>query len=154
MYRCDHCGKGFEQISEQHRPKNSHMFRCPACGKITFLASGLAQKKDPVQLTLHSLPAFFKHWLAQRVVRYLEDNPWVQIDVECSEEVIEMSPDQLTLAVRYGVGSWPEVLLEKLFPQQTDVMGLYLVCQPVQFANQDLKDFWDFLLAQAAFSKY
>ena len=154
LYRCDHCGAKFEKVGSAHRPINSHLFRCPTCGKTTFLASGLIQKKDPVKLTLYCLPAFYQHWLESRVQDYLTKNPWVEINLVCTEEEFELLPQDLSLGVRYGLGDWPEVQLEKLFPHQTQTLGLYLVCRPDQKNHPELLTLWDFLIQQAAVSSY
>lgn len=154
MYQCDHCGAKFEQAPKGGRPAGSHMFKCPKCGRITFLASGLVQKKDPVLIEVFSLPAFYTHWLAERLERYGEENPWVEFKLNLSEEVQELGGSNLQLAIRYGLGHWPEVWMQKLFPQQTEVMGLYLVCRPEQRSEAELAALILWLAHQGELSSY
>ncbi|MDT8446196.1 MAG: hypothetical protein RRB13_04805 [bacterium] len=154
MYQCDHCGARFNQAPQGGRPAQSHMFRCPQCKRITFLASGLLQKKDPVTIHVYSLPAFYQHWLAPRLEQYQEGNPWIEFKVDLSEELAPLGGPGLQLALRYGVGAWPDLWKLKLFPQQTDVMGFYLVCQPQQQRDATLEPLIQWLAHQGQLSAY
>ncbi len=73
---------------------------------------------QPRPLTLSVTPTFGSRWLAQRLGRFWRRHPDVDLRLHHSVQLVDLSRDDVDLAVRWGRGSWPGVKSEKLMRAQ------------------------------------
>ncbi|SMR72085.1 LysR family transcriptional regulator, glycine cleavage system transcriptional activator [Aliiroseovarius halocynthiae] len=81
------------------------------------IADGVEQIRQrgqdrPVQISV--TPAFASHWLMPRIGAFWAEFPGVTVNINPSEELVDLRRDGVDLAVRYGNGEWPGVEAELL----------------------------------------
>lgn len=86
-------------------------------------ASGSAQR-----LRITTLPSFAQRWLLPRMGRWRERHPQMALEIDASQQVIDLQRDGFHAAVRQGIGPWPGLVAERLFDTP---MPLIVVGSPV-----------------------
>jgi LysR family transcriptional regulator, glycine cleavage system transcriptional activator len=85
-------------------------------------ASGSAQR-----LRITTLPSFAQRWLLPRMGRWRERHPHLALEIDASQQVVDLQREGFHVAVRQGRGPWPGLIAERLFNQP---MPLILVGSP------------------------
>jgi len=85
-------------------------------------ASGSAQR-----LRITTLPSFAQRWLLPRMGRWRERHPQLALEIDASQQVVDLQREGFHAAVRQGLGPWPGLTAERLFNQP---MPLVLVGSP------------------------
>ncbi len=80
-------------------------------------------------LTVSVTPTFGSRWLAQRLGRFWREHPDVDLRLHHSVHLVDMARDDVHLAVRWGRGSWPGLVAERLMRAQATPM-----CSPALLA--------------------
>ncbi|MEE9589970.1 MAG: LysR family transcriptional regulator [Hyphomicrobiaceae bacterium] len=83
-------------------------------------------------LEIHSNLAFSVFWLTPRLGRFLEHNPWVQLDISTAIWAVEQTRPYASVEIRYGLGDWEGVEGERLGRQ----IG-FPICAPEIAARLD-----------------
>jgi LysR family glycine cleavage system transcriptional activator len=78
-------------------------------------AGGAAQR-----LRLTTLPSFAQRWLLPRMGRWRERHPQLALEIDASQQVIDLQRDGFHAAVRQGRGPWPGLQAERLFDEPMD----------------------------------
>jgi LysR family transcriptional regulator, glycine cleavage system transcriptional activator len=118
-------------------------------------ASGSAQR-----LRVTTLPSFAQRWLLPRMGRWRERHPQLALEIDASQQLIDLQRDGFHAAVRSGRGPWPGLESERLFdlPMPMIVVGSpaaarrLLGAQPQALAREPLlgdADVWDLWFAAA-----
>ncbi len=83
-------------------------------------ASGAAQR-----LRVSVLPSFAQRWLLPRIGRWRERYPGVALEIDASQQVVDLQREGFHAALRYGVGPWAGLVSERLFdaPMHLIVVG-------------------------------
>ncbi|WP_445147024.1 LysR substrate-binding domain-containing protein [Dyella sp. Tek66A03] len=69
------------------------------------------------RLSLSAPPSFVSRWLMPRLGEFLGTHPDVDFKLRATTELIDLEADEVDFAIRYGNGSWPGLLCEKLFDE-------------------------------------
>ena len=80
-------------------------------------------------------PSFAAKWLLPRLGGFLERHPEIEVDVKASIELADFSSDEVDLAIRYGAGAYPGLLVELLL---RDTM--FPVCSPELLMRHGQRD--------------
>jgi LysR family glycine cleavage system transcriptional activator len=118
-------------------------------------ASGAAQR-----LRVTTLPSFAQRWLLPRMGRWREQHPQMALEIDASQQIIDLQRDGFHAAIRQGRGPWPGVASEPLFdaPMPFVVVGSpaaarrLLGAQPQALAREPLLGdaaLWDLWFAAA-----
>ena len=75
---------------------------------------GFRCRRDDV-LTLSAIPGMMSSWLVPRLARLVAAHPELQLNLQSSVELVNFERDPVDAAVRYGRGSWPGLITERLF---------------------------------------
>lgn len=75
-------------------------------------ASGAAQR-----LRVTTLPSFAQRWLLPRIGRWRERHPQMALEIDASQQVIDLQRDGFHAAIRQGRGPWPGLEAERLFDE-------------------------------------
>jgi LysR family glycine cleavage system transcriptional activator len=106
---------------------------------LRSVQSALAQLEDGVQaaaaaaggsgqrLRISVLPSFAQRWLLPRMARWHERNPDVALEIETSQQVVDLQREGFHAALRQGQGPWPGLVSERLFDLP---MAMILVAAP------------------------
>ncbi len=82
-------------------------------------------------LRVSVLPSFAARWLMPRLPDFMERRPDIELRMAASARVIDLSADEADLALRYGLGHWPDTRAEKLMDEV-----LFPVCGPSLLAGR------------------
>jgi LysR family glycine cleavage system transcriptional activator len=86
--------------------------------RLDDASSRLRENARPL-LRISVLPAFAAGWLMPRIARFGELYPGIDLEIQTSNELVNLKAGEADIAVRYGVGQWPDLRAEQLF---TDCM--------------------------------
>jgi LysR family glycine cleavage system transcriptional activator len=92
------------------------------------LADGIRRVRrgaGPSTLTISVLPSFAAHWLIHRLPRFLDRNPDIDVRFFTTRRLVDLTREDVDLAIRYGRGDWAGVHAE-CFLSET----LTPVCSP------------------------
>jgi LysR family glycine cleavage system transcriptional activator len=113
-----------------------------ALDEISQAAEQLRQRRDD-RLTVSVLPSFASRWLMPRLIRFMDANPKVEVNVIASTALANFREDEIDVAIRFGMGPWPphdcEMFLEDEY---------FVVASPALAAKARLKAPRDLLKAR------
>ncbi|RKH78580.1 transcriptional regulator GcvA [Corallococcus sp. AB045] len=92
------------------------------------LSVGVARLKESSSagvLTVTVSPAFAAKWLLPRLERFQAAWPELDVRLDASTELLDFAARGVDIGVRYGAGSWPGLVAEKLLDEV-----VYPVCSP------------------------
>jgi LysR family glycine cleavage system transcriptional activator len=69
------------------------------------------------RLRVNVLPSFAARWLLPRLGGFLARRPDVDVEVSATQELVELRPSGMNLAIRHGDGKWQGVTSELLFEE-------------------------------------
>lgn len=84
-----------------------------ALAEIGFAFRGVSADNQNV-LTISSLHTLAITWLSPRLTRFQLDHPQFDVQVTTSERLVDFATEDVDLALRYGLGTWPGLVAEKL----------------------------------------
>jgi LysR family glycine cleavage system transcriptional activator len=92
-----------------------------AFGGIQDSVRRLRSHNDTGTLTVTTAPSFAGKWLVQRLHRFQEQNPDVDVRISAIDTMVDLTRSDFDIAIRYGTGRYPglqvELLLEnEVFP--------------------------------------
>jgi LysR family glycine cleavage system transcriptional activator len=82
-------------------------------------ASGSAQR-----MRVSVLPSFAQRWLLPRMARWHAQHPGLSLEIETSQQVVDLLRDGFHAALRFGRGPWPGVESEPLFDMPLPLIAL------------------------------
>ncbi|WP_233586055.1 LysR substrate-binding domain-containing protein [Corallococcus sp. CA054B] len=95
------------------------------------LSVGVARLKENSSagvLTVTGSPAFAAKWLLPRLERFQAAWPEPDVRLDASTELLDFAARGVDVGVRYGAGSWPGLVAEKLLGEE-----VHPVCSPALF---------------------
>lgn len=92
---------------------------------LTRALQKLRQVENPTQVRVTASPSIAAKWLVPRIDRFLESMPGADVRIDVSSEPLDFDREDIDVAIRFGEGNYPGLLVEKLF-QDT----LFPVCSP------------------------
>jgi LysR family glycine cleavage system transcriptional activator len=92
-------------------PEGRALYDVAAAGfaDIGRVASRLRQKQPEAILTLSATTAFLSHWLVSRLATLRQVLPELELRLHTSEDVVELQPGGIDMAIRYGKGPFAGV---------------------------------------------
>lgn len=69
-------------------------------------------------LTVSAVPSISAEWLVPRLHRFREQHPDIDVLLHPSLELVDLEHSRVDLGIRYGSGSYPGVLAERLFDDE------------------------------------
>jgi LysR family glycine cleavage system transcriptional activator len=108
-------------------------------------------------LTVSTTASLATKWLVTRVAAFQDANPGIEVRITTSTQLVDFQRDEVDMAVRYGLGSWPGLradwlMAEDSFPVCSPSLGLR---RPEDLAGQTLlhvttaRDDWQLWLTAA-----
>jgi LysR family glycine cleavage system transcriptional activator len=83
-------------------------------------------------LTVSVAPSFAAKWLVPRLDRFQTNNPEIDVRVSASMQITDFSRDDVDMAIRYGAGRYPELVVERLMTE-----AVFPVCSPKLMKGKD-----------------
>ena len=88
-----------------------------ALGEIAQAAEALRVRRDD-RLSVSVLPSFASRWLMPRLIRFMDANPGLEVNVTASNALADFVADEVDVAIRFGVGPWPSLVCEKFLEDE------------------------------------
>jgi LysR family glycine cleavage system transcriptional activator len=82
-----------------------------ALEEIARAADEAGGKRDN-RLTVSVLPSFASRWLMPRLIRFMDANPGVEVNVIASTALANFAAEEVDVAIRFGRGPWPPLVCE------------------------------------------
>ena len=76
-------------------------------------------------VTLAASPAFAAKWLLPRIDRFRAAYPHLDVRLDATDRLVDVASGDADIGVRYGGGSWPELLATHLLGEE-----VFPVCSP------------------------
>ena len=93
--------------------------------KLVEAGEILAKKADAGRLTVSVAPSFASKWLVPRLDRFQEAHPDIDVWVSADMNVVDFAVDDVDIAIRYGPGQYPGLVMEHLMAEK-----IVPVCSP------------------------
>lgn len=77
----------------------------------------LTRRRNRAQVTISATGAFTARWLVPRVAHFRALHPNIDLQMQASDDVVDLSAAGVDIAIRYGVGPYPGL---KVFPLFAD----------------------------------
>ncbi len=90
-----------------------------ALAEIVFAADVAASggRRDN-SLTISVLPSFASRWLMPRLIRFMEANPDIQVNVFANSAMANFAADGVDVGIRFGRGPWPPLVCERVLDDE------------------------------------
>ena len=92
---------------------------------ITRALQKLRQVENPTQVRVTVSPSLAAKWLVPRLDRFLDSSPGADVRIDVSSEPLDFDREDIDVAIRFGDGNYPGLVVEKLFHDT-----LFPVCSP------------------------
>ncbi len=76
-------------------------------------------------LTVTTMDSFAATWLVPRLKRFRGAHPEIDVRISTSDEVLDLTREDVDMAVRYGRGDWPQLDVVRLMSEE-----VFPVCSP------------------------
>lgn len=93
--------------------------------KLSEASDILAAKADSRRLAISVAPSFASKWLVPRLDSFQDANPEIDVWVSADMDVVDFAVDDVDLAVRYGAGKYPGLIIDHLMAEK-----IVPVCAP------------------------
>lgn len=103
-------------------------FLPPVRDALDLIAGGvqkLARVDATGPLFVTTLPSFAAGWLVPRLPRFRALHPEIEVRLTASERLVDFDRDDVDVAVRYGRGIYPNLVVERFMEEE-----LFPVCAP------------------------
>ena len=118
----------FLQTPVFRREKRSLLLTDEAQASLPILREGfdklaeagkiLAAKADSRRLTVSVAPSFASKWLVPRLDQFQEAHPDIDVWVSADMDVVDFAVEDVDLAIRYGGGQYPGLVVEHLMAEK------------------------------------
>ncbi len=85
----------------------------------------LRAHNDTGTLNVTASPSFAGKWLVQRLHRFQEQDPDIDVRISATDTMIDMSRGDFDIAIRYGTGHYPGLVVELLLKNE-----VFPACSP------------------------
>ncbi len=96
-----------------------------ALDRIAVGTERLLQRQESGVLTVSTSPDFAAKWLVNRLSRFAEKHPDVDLRVAATTQYVDFARDDVDIAIRHGDGNWPGLDVERIYSER-----LFPVCSP------------------------
>ncbi|HTQ34889.1 MAG TPA: transcriptional regulator GcvA [Stellaceae bacterium] len=96
-----------------------------AFGGIHIAVRRLRAHNDTGMLTVTASPSFAGKWLVQRLHRFQEQNPEVDVRISATDAIVDLTRGDFDIAIRYGTGRYPGLVVELLMRNE-----VFPACSP------------------------
>jgi LysR family glycine cleavage system transcriptional activator len=93
-----------------------------ALDEIAQAADSMRTRRDD-RLSVSVLPSFASRWLMPRLIRFMDANPGIEVNVNATTALADFAADEIDVAIRFGVGPWPPLACEKFLEDEYFVVA-------------------------------
>jgi DNA-binding transcriptional LysR family regulator len=89
-----------------------------AFDRLAVAVTRVGRREAQGRLTISLLTTFALSWLVPRLTRFNALHPEIEVSLIATARVADFRREDVDIAIRYGVGPWPDVRAEKLFDDE------------------------------------
>lgn len=93
--------------------------------KLAEAVERLRAHEESGAITVSMEPSFAAKWLVPKLDRFRAAYPNLQVRIDATDKVIDFQIDNVDMAVRYGGGDYPGLIVERLLSEE-----IFPVCSP------------------------
>src|SRR5581483_2589819 len=86
--------------------------------RLAAAVDRVGRRETHGRLTISLLTTFALSWLVPRLPRFNARHPEIEVSLIATPRLADFRRDDVDLAIRYGVGPWPDLYSEKLFDHE------------------------------------
>jgi LysR family glycine cleavage system transcriptional activator len=90
----------------------------------------LRSHNDTGMLTVTASPSFAGKWLVQRLYRFQEQHPAIDVRISATDALVDLTRGDFDIAIRYGTGRYPGLYVELLLKNE-----VFPACSPALLRN-------------------
>src|SRR5580692_6138612 len=90
----------------------------------------LRSHNDTGMLTVTASPSFAGKWLVQRLYRFQEQHPAIDVRISATDALVDLTRGDFDIAIRYGTGRYPGLNVELLLKNE-----VFPACSPALLRN-------------------
>ena len=90
----------------------------------------LRSHNDTGMLTVTASPSFAGKWLVQRLHRFQEQHPAIDVRISATDALVDLTRGDFDIAIRYGNGRYPGLAVELLLKNE-----VFPACSPALLRN-------------------
>jgi LysR family glycine cleavage system transcriptional activator len=120
-------------------------------------SEGLRPPRRQTVLRLSVLQSFASLWLLPRLAAFKQARPDLEVEIETSAELMDLTDDRYDAAIRFGSGRWPGLAADRLFRTQVFPVaapGLLRASRPIAPAALDRTVLFDIVQAPDLWAQY
>src|SRR5215204_1137690 len=103
-----------------------------ALDRIALGTERLLQRQSGGVLTVSTSPDFAAKWLVNRLGRFAEKHPDIDLRISASTQYVDFAREDVDVAIRHGDGNWPGLDVVRLYSER-----LFPVCSPKLVAGRN-----------------
>jgi LysR family glycine cleavage system transcriptional activator len=103
-----------------------------AFDQIAVGTERLLQRQESGVLTVSTSPDFAAKWLVNRLSRFSEKHPDVDLRISATTHYVDFAREDVDIAIRHGDGNWPGLDAQRLYSER-----LFPVCSPKLIAGRN-----------------
>ncbi len=103
-----------------------------ALDQIAVGTARLLQRQESGVLTVSTSPDFAAKWLINRLSRFTEKHPELDLRISASTHHVDFAREDVDIVIRHGDGNWPGLHAERLCSER-----LFPVCSPKLVAGHN-----------------
>jgi LysR family transcriptional regulator, glycine cleavage system transcriptional activator len=103
-----------------------------ALDQIAIGTERLLKRQESGVLTISTSLDFAAKWLVNRLSRFSEKHPDVDLRVSATTHSVDFARDDVDIAIRHGDGNWPGLDVQRLYSER-----LFPVCSPKLVAGRN-----------------
>jgi LysR family transcriptional regulator, glycine cleavage system transcriptional activator len=103
-----------------------------ALDRIAVGTERLLQRQEGGVLTVSTSPDFAAKWLVNRLSRFAEKHPEIDLRVSATTHYVDFAREDVDVAIRHGDGNWPGLDVVRLYSER-----LFAVCSPKLVAGRN-----------------
>jgi len=88
-----------------------------ALEELEFSLEAMRSARRTGHVTVSMLPSFLQQWLLPRLPDFQAKHPEIDLRIETSRTLTDFLRSDVQVAIRLGVGPWPNVFVEKLLDE-------------------------------------
>lgn len=120
-------------------------------------SAALRPPRRQTTLRLSVLQSFATLWLLPRLAAFKQARPDLDVEIETSAELVDLSDDRYDAAIRFGTGRWPGLAADRLFGTRAFPVAapkLLRTGRPIAPAALDRVVLFDIVQAPDLWSQY
>jgi len=120
-------------------------------------SEALRPPRRQTTLRLSVLQSFASLWLLPRLAAFKQARPDLEVEIDTSAELMDLTDGRYDAAIRFGTGRWPGLAADRLFRNQVFPVaapGLLRAGRPVAPAALDRTVLFDIVQAPDLWSQY